>query len=357
VFYSALCGGHSELASHVWPGAVDYVAAPQADGACAGEPPWESEVRVDLIERALRDAGHRGARLRNLRILARNASGRVARLQVEGYSPPEISGHDFRMAVGRVAGWQRMKSTAFDVQRTGTGYRFRGRGFGHGVGLCVIGAGRRASAGRTADEILAFYFPTLTIGTPDAAATSTAASTPVPADTRGDVRLALPAGEEGERGRLIDLVRRVRDGIARTAGVPPPSTITITVHPTVEAFARATGQPWWVAGTTAGTAIELLPLTILRQRGLVERTLSHELAHVLVDSPLAGRPFWVREGAASYFASGDGSADVIGSRPTCPRDDEFTRPLSAGAHRAAYARAEACFRHAIHGGRKWQDVR
>ena len=65
--------------------------------------------------------------------------------------------------MGRVAGWQRMKSTAFDVRRTGAGYQFTGRGFGHGVGLCVIGAGQRALAGASADDILRFYFPALRI--------------------------------------------------------------------------------------------------------------------------------------------------------------------------------------------------
>ena len=83
----------------------------------------------------LRAAGLRGSRLRGLRVLARNESERVARIRVDGFTPSEISGHEFRMAVGRVAGWQSIKSTAFDVDRTGTGYRFRGRGFGHGVGL------------------------------------------------------------------------------------------------------------------------------------------------------------------------------------------------------------------------------
>ena len=58
----------------------------------------------------------------------------------------------------------------------------------------------------------------------------------------------------------------------------------MTVHPTVEAFARATGQPWWVSGATDGTNIDLLPLTILRQRGQLERTIRHEVAHVLVDA-------------------------------------------------------------------------
>ncbi len=136
VFYSAWCGGHTELASQVWPGAVEYTRGSSLDDdACEDEPAWTSEVRADEIERALRAAGLRGSRLRDLRVLARNDSERVARIRVEGFTPSEMSGHEFRMAVGRVAGWQSIKSTAFDVDRTGTGYRFRGRGFGHGVGL------------------------------------------------------------------------------------------------------------------------------------------------------------------------------------------------------------------------------
>ena len=102
-------------------------------------------MRVADVERALRATGMRGGRLRGLRVLQRNASGRVVRLRAEGFTPTDISGTDFRMAIGRIGGWQLVKSTAFDVERTGSGYRFRGRGFGHGVGLCVIGAGRRAA--------------------------------------------------------------------------------------------------------------------------------------------------------------------------------------------------------------------
>ena len=39
------------------------------------------------------------------------------------------------------------------------------------------------------------------------------------------------------------------------------------------------------------------------------------------------------------------------------KDDEFLRPISAGAHRAAYARAEACFRRAVANGKAWSEVR
>ena len=176
VFYSAWCGGKSELASQVWPGAIDYSYEPALhDEACEDEPEWANEVRAEDIERALRAAGLRGSRLRNLRVLSRNTSERVARIAVEGFTPPEMSGHEFRMAVGRVAGWQSIKSTAFDIDRTGAGYRFKGRGFGHGVGLCVVGAGRRAGQGATADQILKFYFPGLTVGTAGNPITTTTA--------------------------------------------------------------------------------------------------------------------------------------------------------------------------------------
>jgi SpoIID/LytB domain protein len=437
VFYSASCGGRLERASQVWPGAAD-LSQPDRDDAHRDEAPWSNDVRAADVERALRAAGLRGARLRGLRVIQRNHSGRVVRLRAEGFSPAEISGNDFRLAVGRVVGWQLVKSTAFDVQRTGTGYRFRGRGYGHGVGLCVIGAGARATRGETTGAILRFYFPSLAVGhvpatalqanaagdssAPNAAAGTAAVpaaegATLAPASTPGsseeprrdksvasasttgsseelwrdkpvapvaptpvapispvapvprDVQLALPAAEEEVRVSLLALVRRARDEVAAAAGQKAPAVLRVTVHPTVESFGRATGQPWWVSGATTGADISLLPVTILEQRGQLERTVRHEVAHALVDGALAGRPVWVREGAAAYFSQTAGSsADAAakaevgsrtraGGRVACPTDAELLRPVSAGAQRDAYVRAEACFARQITAGKKWMDVR
>ncbi len=368
VFYSAWCGGKSELASQVWPGAIDYSYEPALhDDACEDEPEWASEVRVGDIERALRAAGLRGSRLRGLRVLSRNASERVARIAVDGFTPPEMTGHEFRMAVGRVAGWQSIKSTAFDLDRTSAGYRFRGRGFGHGVGLCVVGAGRRAGQGATADQILKFYFPGLTVGNAgNPTATTTAAvvvPAPAPAAARkaapadaGDIALALPGNEEGERAALLSLIRRSRDEIAKSTGASAPQ-LRVTVHPSVESFGRATGQPWWVSGATDGAAIDLLPIAIMRQQGQVERTVRHEVTHALLDSALAQRPMWVREGAAAYFAASPAARATRPSRVPCPTDAELLRPVSAGAQRDAYARAESCFARAIADGKRWDQVR
>lgn len=367
VFYSAWCGGHTELASQVWPGAAEYARrSSRDDDACEDEPGWTSELRGDEIERALRAAGLRGSRLRDLRVLGRNESQRVARLRVDGFTPSEMSGHEFRMAVGRVAGWQSIKSTAFDIDRTRTGYRFRGRGYGHGVGLCVIGAGKRASRGASAENILRFYFPGLTIGTLSTLATIESAPARAPSgelrrDGAGsDVLLTLPGAEEGQRSALLTLIRRSRDDIAKLTSVKPPPNLRITVHATVDGFGRATGQPWWVSGATNGASIDLKPLTVLRQQGQLDRTVRREVAHALLDGQLAERPVWVREGAAAYFAGSGTTHQPRGTKPDrvrCPSDIELLRPISAGAQRDAHARAETCFARALAEGKRWNEVK
>lgn len=285
------------------------------------------------------------------------------------------------MAVGRVVGWQLLKSTAFDVDRTGTGYRFRGRGFGHGVGLCVIGAGHRASRGETSTAILNFYYPGLRVGAiPGSASASAAPLAPKPLAPKAplaptplapqaplaplapssvpppDIALALPASEEAERATLLALVRKSRDELAKLTGVTPPARLRVTVHPSVESFGRATGQPWWVSGATDGSLIETLPITVLRRQGQLDRTIRHEVAHALLDGVLSGRPMWVREGAAAYYSTA-ASPKERPPRAKCPTDAELLRAVSAGAQRDAYARAEACFARAIAEGRKWSEVR
>jgi stage II sporulation protein D len=164
VFYSASCGGRTEIPSAVWPGAEDPPhMRSQHDEACRGEPAWNAELRASDLIRALRAAGFRGRALRGVRIVSRNASGRVARLRVAGLKPDRISGQELRVAIGRTLGWQHVKSTVFDVQKKGDVYQFNGRGSGHGVGLCVIGSARLAAEGRSATDILGRYFPGLNI--------------------------------------------------------------------------------------------------------------------------------------------------------------------------------------------------
>jgi stage II sporulation protein D len=391
VYYTASCGGRTEKPSAVWPGADDPPFLPsKADDACGGSPVWSAEISEDDLLRALHAAGFQGERLRNVSIGARNGSGRVARLDLDGVRPDAISGQDLRVAVGRTLGWQFIKSTAFDLRRAGRRYRFSGHGSGHGVGLCVIGSARLGEQGQTAEAILARYFPGLTIGPavlgvgggPESGRNrtgvgpeSTRSGTRVgPESTRsgtgvgtggGEIAVDLPEGDEGERDAVGRTVRRARDELAAALKIAPPSILTLRFHPTTDDYERVTGQAWFTSATIVRGELHLLPLTVLRDRGVLDRTIRYSLVHAMTDNVLADRPLWVRDGAAMYFAGAPPIPADIPQRPafkpqpraSCPTDAELAHPVSIGALSNAHARARTCFARQIAAGRRWQDVR
>src|SRR5262249_58786551 len=85
IYYSASCGGHTEIPSAVWPNAKDpsYLPA-QRDEACGGAPMWSSDLDAADLTRAFRAAGVRGGRLRGLRILSQELAGRAAKRRLVG---------------------------------------------------------------------------------------------------------------------------------------------------------------------------------------------------------------------------------------------------------------------------------
>jgi len=378
VYYTASCGGRTEIPSAVWPGADDPSYLPsQPDDACGGTPHWTADLTAADLTRALRRGGYRGDRLDDLRVASRTTSGRAGTLNLTGMRPDAITGQDLRVLVGRALGWQHILSTAFDVRRSGGVFTFTGVGSGHGVGLCVIGSARLASAGETADAILARYYPGLRIGSVTGATlTEPAAIAARRPPYGGDIMLSLPEGDEGERASIIDLVSRSRDELARTLGVQAPRELRIRFHESIDGYSRTTSQPWFMPGAVTGGGIELAPLAILRERGALERTLRGELVRLMTDRELNSRPLWVSVGLALHLADvGDdrSSSPQDRSAPApevhpfpgirivpsleCPSDAELSRPVSAGALASAYARARACVERQLAGGKPWRDVR
>src|SRR5258706_1346411 len=168
VFYSASCGGRSERAGDVWPGADYPYLVSRKDDVCEDDPEWAAELTLSGVRAALARVGFEGARLENVRVDARTTSGRVARLHLSGLRPDGIGGNEFRLAGGPL----NLRNTAFNVDRDGESLRFTGHGFGHGGGMCVIGAGRRAMRGESAQTVLAQYYPGLDLTTLSALVTS-----------------------------------------------------------------------------------------------------------------------------------------------------------------------------------------
>jgi stage II sporulation protein D len=156
LFYSANCGGRTEVPSEVWPGARYPYLRSLPDDVHGDDPEWQLELTLVDIEAALERAGLRGT-LRSVDVALRNASGRAGRVRVAGMEPEEMPGDAFRAALGAA----RLRSTAFTIERSGERVRFSGRGYGHGVGMCVVGAARRARRGETMEAILGAYFPGL----------------------------------------------------------------------------------------------------------------------------------------------------------------------------------------------------
>jgi stage II sporulation protein D len=376
VYYSASCGGHTQVPSDVWPGADDPPYLPsREDDACQGAPAWTAELQQSDLVRALRASGFRGE-LRDVRIASRNTSGRVATLKLDGLRPDEISGQDLRVAVGRTLGWQHIKSTAFDLDRRDNVYRFTGHGSGHGVGLCVIGSARLAERGTSAEEILGRYFPGLEItGAPALMTRADPAPTPpmpratvaarVPVAPVPEVLVSLPDDDEGERGAIVKQALKARDDLAKRLGVPAPARVTLRFHPTTDDYEAATGQAWFTSAAIVNGEIHLLPLAVLRDRGVLDRTIRHEIVHILTDAAFEKRPQWVREGAAIYFAGEQPIPGEATERPAfkpepraaCPDDNELRRPTSVGALSNAYARARTCFAKQMQSGKSWKDVK
>jgi stage II sporulation protein D len=158
IFYSASCGGRSETAVAAWPttGVERPYLRSVKDNVHDDDVPWMLERSLPELQALLERAGFSGT-LKNVEIKSRTKSDRAAVLKLSGMRPERIAGDQFRAAIGTTV----LRSTAFSVKKDHDMVRFTGHGYGHGVGMCVIGAGRRARRGESTAEILKTYYPGL----------------------------------------------------------------------------------------------------------------------------------------------------------------------------------------------------
>lgn len=117
--------------------------------------------RSELSELIERRSGHKIGEILSFEPLERGESGRISKLRIVGSEMTLTVGKE--LEIRRILSESHLKSSAFDVEMTLDKILLDGAGWGHGVGLCQIGAAVMASKGYGYRQILAHYYPGITL--------------------------------------------------------------------------------------------------------------------------------------------------------------------------------------------------
>jgi stage II sporulation protein D len=157
-YYHATCAGSTEDAASLW-----NINIPPLKGArcsfCFSSPhyKWAKEIPLSDIEDKLKKSGYNIGKISSVAVLSRNRSGRVDKLEIKDASGVSIvlKAKEFRQLLGP----NEIRSTRFEAAVKQDRLAVTGRGWGHGVGMCQWGAYGLSKRGRTAEEIIKFYYP------------------------------------------------------------------------------------------------------------------------------------------------------------------------------------------------------
>ncbi|MCG3120796.1 MAG: hypothetical protein ALAOOOJD_03638 [bacterium] len=100
---------------------------------------------------------------------------------------------------------------------------------------------------------------------------------------------------------VLEIAAQAQQQLAEKYQIDWATPIAIRLSTTTYEFCQLTGQPWWQAAISQQRVIYLQPLRLLRDRGILETTLRHELVHQLVEAQSKGSaPRWLNEALAIY---------------------------------------------------------
>jgi len=329
-YFHQNCGGHTAAASEVWPqghpAQGSLVSRPDPYCQRVGSSEWSATLSRTELMQALAAAGLAAPGWKTLTVAERGESGRATVLLADA---TKIPAEDFRLAVGRALGWNRIRSNWFEVAAEGDSILFHGRGSGHGVGLCQAGAAEMGREGRGYREILAQYFP---------GATLAEVTTGAVWQTLGGQGFTLETSEAADGEFLPALSRALAEAESRS-GLSPQGAIAVRAYRSTPAFREATLAPGWVAAFTEGDRIALQPLRILAARKLLASVARHEFLHALVEEQATAQtPLWLREGLVEAW-----SGEVRRESKPLLTLDQINQKL---IHSASEAESEAAHRAA-----------
>ncbi len=156
-YYFSSCTGRTESARAAFGVSIPYLVPTSCRGG--GRAPtahWTKRIALAELSRQLRSAQVIGDRLREISVVARTRTGRIARVKlVTRDGARNVSGAELR----RLIGYQALPSLDARIVRRGRDLVFEGSGSGHAVGLCQWCARGRALAGESAAQILAQAYP------------------------------------------------------------------------------------------------------------------------------------------------------------------------------------------------------
>lgn len=179
IFFHSTCGGLTapgpEVFSYATRPYLTTIRDVDANGRawCAISPryhwreSWSAEALSQALRSTLAAAGGNprlADDLMDIRILDWTATGRVAKLEIQGGGGSlTVSGPAARLLL-RTRDGSSLRSANFTVQVAREGPRIveliiSGSGAGHGVGMCQWGALGRSRAGFSYEDILSAYFP------------------------------------------------------------------------------------------------------------------------------------------------------------------------------------------------------